>query len=102
METVNIMMATYNGEKYLSEQLDSILSQSFQNFKIYISDDKSIDNTLEILLKYKKNYPDKIEIIDYEKKRVQLLRTLFISLKTLMRQITICFVIKTMYGIMIK
>lgn len=68
METVNIMMATYNGEKYLSEQLDSILSQSFQNFKIYISDDKSIDNTLEILLKYKKNYPDKIEIIDYEKK----------------------------------
>ncbi len=33
METVNIMMATYNGEKYLSEQLDSILSQSFQNFK---------------------------------------------------------------------
>ena len=29
METVNIMMATYNGEKYLSEQLDSILSQSF-------------------------------------------------------------------------
>ena len=69
METVNIMMATYNGEKYLSEQLDSILSQSFQNFKIYISDDKSIDNTLEILLKYKKNYPDKIEIIDYEKKK---------------------------------
>ena len=63
METVNIMMATYNGEKYLSEQLDSILSQSFQNFKIYISDDKSIDNTLEILLKYKKNYPDKIEKI---------------------------------------
>lgn len=69
METVNIMMATYNGEKYLSEQLDSILAQTFQNFKIYISDDVSTDNTLKILLMYKKNYPEKIEIIDYKRKK---------------------------------
>ena len=69
METVNIMMATYNGEKYLSEQLDSILSQSFQNFKIYISDDMSTDNTLKILCDYQKKYPEKIKIIDYKIKK---------------------------------
>ena len=61
METVNIMMATYNGEKYLSEQLDSILSQSFQNFKIYISDDMSTDNTLKILCDYQKNIQRKLK-----------------------------------------
>lgn len=49
---VSILMATFNGEKYLEAQLDSILCQSYENFKLYISDDGSKDNTLEILKKY--------------------------------------------------
>ena len=50
--TVRIMMATYNGEKYLSQQLDSIISQTYKNWSLIIQDDGSKDNTWSILEKY--------------------------------------------------
>ena len=49
---VNILLATYNGSKYLKEQLDSLLSQSYPNITIYIRDDGSTDGTIAILKKY--------------------------------------------------
>lgn len=49
---VSIAMATYNGEKYLKEQLDSILSQTYKNIEIVVSDDMSGDGTVEILKEY--------------------------------------------------
>lgn len=52
---VAILMSTYNGEKYLKEQLDSLLNQTYKNIKIYIRDDGSKDNTVEIIKEYKKN-----------------------------------------------
>ncbi len=52
MEKVDILLATYNGEQYLREQLDSILSQSYSEFRLLISDDLSTDNTREILAEY--------------------------------------------------
>lgn len=52
MKEVDILLATYNGEEYLKEQLDSILSQSYSNFRLLISDDASTDNTVEILKEY--------------------------------------------------
>ena len=51
---IDILMATYNGEKYLSEQIDSILSQTYSNFNLYIADDASSDNTVNILMEYEK------------------------------------------------
>ena len=39
MEQIDILMATYNGEKYISEQIESILSQTYSNIRIIISDD---------------------------------------------------------------
>lgn len=50
---VAILMATYNGEKYLSKQIESILNQSFQNWELYISDDMSTDDTVKILKEYR-------------------------------------------------
>lgn len=47
-------MSTYNGEKYLREQLDSILAQTYSNIEILIRDDGSKDATLEILEEYAK------------------------------------------------
>ena len=47
--TVLILMGTYNGGSYIAEQLDSIDDQTFQNWKIIISDDGSTDNTLDII-----------------------------------------------------
>ena len=50
---VVILMATYNGGSYLSQQLDSILAQTYKNWKLLVRDDCSTDNTLDILKKYK-------------------------------------------------
>lgn len=36
MNKVNIILCTYNGEKYIEKQLDSILNQTYQNIDIYI------------------------------------------------------------------
>lgn len=54
MEKIDILLATYNGEKYLKEQLDSILAQTYSNFRLLISDDKSSDTTIDLLQEYAK------------------------------------------------
>lgn len=50
--TVLIMMATYNGEIYLKKQIDSIISQTYKNWKLIIQDDGSTDKTLSIIDNY--------------------------------------------------
>ena len=47
-------MATYNGEKYLYEQIESILNQSYKNWILLIRDDKSEDSTVSIIEEYEK------------------------------------------------
>lgn len=54
MEKIDILLATYNGETFLAEQLDSILNQTYQDFNLIISDDNSNDATVKILDKYAK------------------------------------------------
>jgi glycosyltransferase involved in cell wall biosynthesis len=51
---ISVCMATYNGEKYLREQIDSILCQIGENDEIIISDDGSKDKTIEIIREYEK------------------------------------------------
>lgn len=53
---VAVLMATYNGEKYISEQLESILYQRKVNVHLYISDDGSTDKTISILKVFRKKY----------------------------------------------
>ncbi len=60
---VAILMATYQGEKYIRKQIESIISQKFTNWELYISDDGSSDNTLKILQEYKKSDKRIIEIV---------------------------------------
>ena len=45
-------MATYNGEKFINQQIDSILKQSYKDFELIICDDCSKDKTVEIIKKY--------------------------------------------------
>lgn len=53
MIRVSICIATYNGEKYIKEQIDSIISQLSEEDEIIISDDHSTDNTLKVIKEYK-------------------------------------------------
>lgn len=57
MTSVTILMGAYNGEKYISEQLDSIFRQHYSNWKLIVSDDGSTDRTLEILNRYLDEWP---------------------------------------------
>jgi len=52
MQLVSVAMATYNGEKYIRHQLDSILNQTYKNIEVVIVDDFSADNTFKILTEY--------------------------------------------------
>ena len=54
LKNITVLMSTYNGQKYIREQLESILNQREVNVKLIIRDDCSTDNTIKILEDYKK------------------------------------------------
>ena len=60
---MEILMATHNGERYLQEQLDSVLKQTEDGWHLSVSDDGSTDGTLRILEEYAARYPEKIGIL---------------------------------------
>lgn len=49
MKRAVVLMAVYNGEKYIQEQLDSLFNQTYQNVEIYVRDDGSKDTTPDII-----------------------------------------------------
>ena len=57
---ISILLAAYNGEKYITGQIESLLLQTYQDFKLYIRDDKSTDSTFSIALKYASENPGKV------------------------------------------
>lgn len=57
---IAIIMGTYNGEKYIKEQIGSILAQDYKEWKLFIFDDGSRDDTEAIVNEYIKIYPGKI------------------------------------------
>ncbi len=57
---VSVLLASYNGEKYIREQLDSILNQTFSDLSIVISDDLSVDGTPAIIREYEEQYPGRV------------------------------------------
>ncbi len=63
MIKTSIAMTTYNGEKYLQEQLDSFLNQTILPDELIVVDDCSSDKTIEILNKYKNYAPFPVKII---------------------------------------
>ena len=54
MKKVQILLSSYNGEKYIGEQIDSLLNQDYENISILIRDDGSTDNTVAVLRSYEK------------------------------------------------
>ena len=52
---VSVIIPNYNHARYLKERIDSVLNQSYQNYELIILDDKSTDNSIEIIKKYEDN-----------------------------------------------
>lgn len=61
---VSIIMPVYNQEKYIKDAIESVLSQSYDNFELIIINDGSIDDTLNVINNYKNN--ENIKIINYK------------------------------------
>ena len=61
-ESIDILLSTYNSEKHLEEQIDSIFNQTFTQWNLIIRDDGSIDGTLAYLNGLQAKYPDKIKL----------------------------------------
>ncbi len=57
---VLVLLATYNGEKYVKDMINSVIEQDFESFRIILSDDGSSDSTATILAEYASTYPELI------------------------------------------
>ncbi|MGE7947225.1 glycosyltransferase family 2 protein [Lysinibacillus sp. NPDC093688] len=67
---VSVTLLVYNHEKYLRQAIDSILMQEVDfDFEILVGDDHSTDNSRDIILEYKNNYPD-IFVIKFQEQNV--------------------------------
>jgi glycosyltransferase involved in cell wall biosynthesis len=60
---VSVAMATYNGDKYISEQLESIASQSVLPAEVVITDDCSSDSTIEIIQQFASTAPFPVKLV---------------------------------------
>jgi len=60
---IDILLAVYNGEKFLREQLDSLLSQSVGNWTLLVRDDCSADSSGALLAAWEREHPGKITIV---------------------------------------
>ena len=50
---VSVIIPNYNHARYLDERIQSVLNQTYQNFEVIILDDKSTDNSVEVINQYK-------------------------------------------------
>ncbi len=66
-DKINVLLAAFNGESYIAQQLDSILAQEDVDIHILISDDGSTDDTRNIIEEYQQKYPEQIKVCDHIK-----------------------------------
>lgn len=78
---IDILLSTYNGARYLHEQIDSIINQSFTDWHLLIRDDGSTDNTVVIVDDYCQKYPRKIKKITDTFGNVDVIRSFEILLE---------------------
>lgn len=64
---ITVLMPAYNAQKYICDAIDSVLSQTFQNFELLIVNDGSTDLTLQLILSYT---DDRIRVINQENKGI--------------------------------
>ena len=60
---VSVVVPCYNHRKWLKQRLDSILSQTYENYEVLLLDDCSTDGSREVLTEYAERYPEKIRCL---------------------------------------
>ena len=61
---VAVLMAVYNGARFLDQQVESIIQQSHSALHIHVRDDGSTDGTVQMLLDIQRRFPGKVTIIE--------------------------------------
>ena len=79
MKSVQVLLSSYNGEKYIARQIDSILAQESVDIHLLIRDDGSKDGTRAILSDYESRFPERIKVVTgdnlgYKKSFLTLIR----------------------------
>ena len=75
--TIAVLMSTYNGEDYLAQQIESIQKQSYEDWRLFIRDDGSSDDTVKIIEEYQKK-DRRIQLINQEHiKNIGVVRSFF-------------------------
>ena len=75
---VAVIMSTYNGERFIKEQMDSIIEQTYKNIEIIVRDDGSTDKTKDIIREYQKKHKN---IKLYEGENLGFIKSFFELLK---------------------
>jgi glycosyltransferase involved in cell wall biosynthesis len=57
---IDVLMATWNGARFIGQQLESLFRQTFQDFRLIVRDDGSSDSTLQIVEQYRCRYSDRV------------------------------------------
>lgn len=68
---ITILLATYNSERYIRNQLDSLFRQTYQDWILVVRDDLSTDGTVNIINEFSSRYPNRIRIIPNEGKSLK-------------------------------
>ena len=62
--TVSVLLSSYNGERFISEQIDSIMNQKNVITLLTVRDDGSLDNTCNVVRKFQQKYPNRIKLVE--------------------------------------
>lgn len=74
---IDILLSTYNGDEHISEQINSLINQSYKNWRLIIRDDGSSDKTVNTIKEYIKKYPQKIVFIEDDNKHLGSYKSYF-------------------------
>lgn len=100
---IEILLATYNGEKYLPQQLDSLFAQTNQDWSLIVHDDGSRDDTISIIKAYKSKFPDRIkQIEDGIKSGGAKNNFAHLMVYSTANYVMLCYVIRMTFGCRIK
>ena len=70
MPKVLILMATYNGERFIGEQLESIAAQTHREWELWVRDDGSSDATLSVVRDFAGRHPGRVRVIEDDEKHL--------------------------------